>query len=112
MACPNRNRHRPRTLAFRCTDEEFDIIDNRIKVTGEVKGDYLREVVLNGKVNINVGKFRSDKLALELRNIIRELQNAIQNIDEKEIIEVINRNQIMFKTIYDIILQDEFSPSE
>jgi hypothetical protein len=112
MACPNRNRHRPRTLAFRCTDEEFDIIDKRIKVTGEVKGDYLREVVLNGKVNINVGKFRSDKLALELRNIIRELQNAIQHIDEKEIIEVINRNQIMFKIIYEIILQDEFSPSE
>jgi len=46
MACPNRNRNRPRTLAFRCTDEEFEIIDKRIKVTGEVKGDYLREVVL------------------------------------------------------------------
>jgi hypothetical protein len=106
MACPNRNRHRSRTLAFRCTDEEFEIIDKRVKVTGEIKGDYLREVVLNGEVHISVGKFKSDKLALELRNLIRELERIIQLNGAEEIVEVINKNQIMFKEMYEIVTKD------
>lgn len=106
MACPNRNRHRPRTLAFRCTDEEFDIIDKRVKVTGEVKGDYLREVVLNGEVNIKVGKFKSDKLALELRNINRNLKTALETNGADDIVEIINKNQIMFKEMYEMITKE------
>lgn len=106
MACPNRNRHRPRTLAFRCTDEEFEIIDKRVKVTGEVKGDYLREVVLNGEVHINVGKFKSDKLALELRNINRNLKTTLETNVADDIVEMINKNQIMFKEMYELITQN------
>lgn len=34
MACPNRNRERPRTIAFRCTDEEFETIEKRKKNKG------------------------------------------------------------------------------
>jgi len=48
MACPNRNRKRPRTVAFRLTDEEFLRLDQRVKITGEVKGDYLRTMALEG----------------------------------------------------------------
>ena len=106
MACPNRNRHRPRTLAFRCTDEEFEIIDKRIKVTGEIKGDYLRDAVLNAEVHISVGKFKSDKLALEIRNITRELQNALQSNITEEIAEVIDKNQIMFKELYELVTKE------
>lgn len=106
MACPNRNRHRPRTLAFRCTDEEFEIIDKRVRVTGEVKGDYLREVVLSGEVHINVGKFKSDKLALELRNINRNLESALAADITEKIENVIRLNQIMFEEIYNLVIKE------
>ena len=106
MACPNINRHRPRTLAFRCTDEEFETIDKRIKVTGEVKGDYLREAVLNAEVHIIVGKFKSDKLALEIRNMNKSLESALQVNDVEEIKSIIESNQIMFKEIYDLVIKN------
>ncbi|MBN2834025.1 MAG: hypothetical protein JXR48_03565 [Candidatus Delongbacteria bacterium] len=106
MDCPNRNRERPRTLAFRCTDEEFETIDKRIKVTGEVKGDYLREAVLNAEVHINVGKFKSDKLALEIRNITRELHNALNSTVSEEIAKIIIENQIMFKEMYKLVVKE------
>lgn len=106
MACPNRNRNRPRTLAFRCTDEEFEIIDKRVRATGEVKGDYLREVVLSGEVHINVGKFKSDKLALELRNINRNFEAALELNNSEDIDNLIRMNQIMFKELYDLVTKE------
>ena len=48
-------------------------IDKRIKLTGEVKGDYLRDAILNAEIHDNVGKFMSNRIALETRNIMREL---------------------------------------
>ena len=56
MACPNKNRERSRTVAFRLTEEEFLRLEQRIVVTGEVKGDYLRAMALEGEINIFVGK--------------------------------------------------------
>lgn len=106
MACPNRNRHRPRTLAFRCTDDEFETIDKRVRVTGEVKGDYLREVVLSGEVHINVGKFKSDKLALELRNINRNFETALELNNSEAIDNLIRKNQIMFKELYNLVIKE------
>lgn len=41
--------------------------------TGEAKGNCLLKVVLFSEIYINVGKFKSNKLALELRNINRNL---------------------------------------
>lgn len=107
MACPNRNRNRPRTLAFRCTDEEFEIIDKRIKVTGEVKGDYLREAVLSGVVNISVGKYKSDKLALALKNLTRELVR-IRDSDIDEPVDVtINECLYMLKEMHLLVVPEK-----
>lgn len=65
MACPNKNRYRPKTIAFRVTEEDISIVQ-RVKITGEVKGDYLRSMALNGDIKIAVGKFKIDKLALAI----------------------------------------------
>ncbi len=103
MTCPNKNRHRPRTVAFRLTDEEFVTLDQRVKITGEVKGDYLREIALNGEVNINVGKFKSDKLALALSNLTKELQTTLEKGIEYNLIEKLNECQIMIKEMYALV---------
>lgn len=107
MACPNRNRNRPRTLAFRCTDEEFEIIDKRIKVTGEVKGDYLREVVLSGEVHINVGKFKSDKLALALKNLTRELVRIRDTDIDEPLDATINECLNLLKEMHHLVVSEK-----
>ena len=103
MACPNRNRHRPRTVAFRLTDEEFLRLEQRVKITGEVKGDYLRVMALTGEVNINVGKFRSDKLALAIMNLAREIHNAIDLGMEGKVMEMIEESVILLEEILNIV---------
>ncbi len=107
MACPNRNRQRPRTIAFRCTDEEFEIIDQRIKVTGEIKGDYLREVVLKGEVQISVGKFKSDKLAFAIKNLTEELERVIEEKSEDEFKRLLNEIHIMLKEMYPLVVTEK-----
>lgn len=107
MACPNRNRHRPRTVAFRLTDDEFVRIEQRVKVTGEVKGDFLREVVLNGEVHISIGKFKSDKLALALKNLINELEMIMQRGIERELENKINESYIMVQEMYKLMIIEE-----
>lgn len=103
MACPNKNRHRPRTVAFRLTDEEFMRLDQRVKVTGEVKGDYLREIALNGEIKINVGKFKSDKLALVLKRLTVELNDAMLNGDDEELKLRVVESVILIEEIYEMM---------
>lgn len=105
MACPNKNRHRPRTVAFRLTDEEFMRLDQRVKVTGEVKGDYLREIALNGEIKINVGKFKSDKLALYLKRLSTELYDATFNRDDEELKVRVVESMFIIEEIYKLMLK-------
>lgn len=98
MTCPNKNRHRARTVAFRLTDEEFLRLDQRVKVTGEVKGDYLRAMALEGEINIRVGKYKSDKLALAVKILSEELKKAMIN-QEEEIIGIVRESQILIEEL-------------
>ncbi len=109
MACPNKNRHRPRTVAFRLTDEEFMRLEQRVKVTGEVKGDYLREIALNGEIKINVGKFKSDKLALAIKGFTNEIQKFANGGLESEIMEVIEESNKLLHELYMLVQGESFS---
>lgn len=71
----NENRHRRRTVAFRVSDEEFRQIDTRITLSGLPRGEYVRRAILAGKLYVNAGKFQSDRLALELKLLRKEIEN-------------------------------------
>lgn len=103
MACPNRNRHRPRTVAFRLTDDEFVRIEQRIKVTGEVKGDFLREMALNGEIKVNVGKYKSDKLALAIRRLPEQIKHSLEYHDEKELLKHTFETKILLEELLDLM---------
>lgn len=107
MACPNKNRHRPKTVAFRVTEEEDLRIVQRVKITGEVKGDYLRSMALNGEINISVGKFKSDKLALAMKNLNRDLQRVIGENSEDDLKRLLDEIQIMLKEIYPLVMPEK-----
>lgn len=103
MACPNRNRHRPRTVAFRLTDDEFVRIEQRVKVTGEVKGDFLREIALNGEIKINVGKYKSDKLALAIRRLTEQLKHSLEYHNEKELVKQTFETKVLLEELLSLV---------
>ncbi len=105
MACPNRNRKRPRTVAFRLTDEEFMRLDQRVKITGEVKGDYLRAMALTGEINIGVGKYQSDKLALELKKLTNGLDKVIEKNYEKDIYGIVTEIKLLFEELHKLVTE-------
>jgi len=107
MACPNENRERPRTVAFRVTNEEFNRIEERVTVTGEVKGDYLRAMALEGGINIFVGKYKSDKLALEFRKMRRSMEEALANVDLNYYSETIDSIRILLEELKSVVETNE-----
>ena len=107
MACPNKNRYRPRTVAFRLTDEEFIKIEQRVKITGEVKGDFLRAMALNGKITINVGKYKSDKLALAIKKLSEVLRNFLKVEIEEDISNKILETNLLLKELQKLMTVDK-----
>lgn len=74
-------------------------LDQRVKITGEVKGDYLRAMALEGVINISVGKYESDKLAMEIKKLKEELKRAIDDGSDMIMVSV-RKCQIMIDEIY------------
>jgi hypothetical protein len=107
MACPNKNRYRPKTIAFRVTEDEDIRIVQRVKITGEVKGDYLRSMALNGDINITVGKFKSDKLALAIKKLSEVLRDSLNAGIEEEISNKILETNILLDELQKLMTADK-----
>lgn len=107
MPCPNENRHRPKTVAFRVSDEEDLRIEQRVIITGETKGDFLRSMALNGEININVGKYKSDKLALAIKNLSKELNRFVVEKNVPEMITKVLESQVLIEELYAMVFDDE-----
>lgn len=66
-------RKRNQTLCFRATPEERVQIEARIRVSGLEKGDYYRQSLLNQRIEIVAGKYQSDRLAVELKWLRKQI---------------------------------------
>lgn len=69
-------RVRNKTVSFRLTPEEYRQMEERIKVTGLPKNEFMIRSVLEQHISIRVGKFESDRLSLEIRRLRDVLENA------------------------------------
>lgn len=74
---------RTATMCFRVTPKEKEALEARFKICGIPKGDYIRESLLNQKINITAGKFHSDRLAVE----IKKLREVLETCEEDETVE-------------------------
>ena len=81
MARKNENRVRSKTVSFYVTPLEHTELMARIKVSGMPKGEYFIQSLLHQKIEIYVGKYQSDRLALELKKL-RENLETITDIDD------------------------------
>ena len=84
MARKNENRTRSKTVSFYVTPLEHTEIMARIKVTGMPKGEYFIQSLLHQKICISVGKYQSDRLALEMKKLREALEtiSAIEDIED------------------------------
>ncbi len=90
------NRVRSKTINFHVTPDEYDEINARITLSGMPKAEYFIKSVLHQKIEISVGKYRSDRLALE----IKKMRTALENTDETEVIvEILKQCKELLKQI-------------
>lgn len=83
MARKDENRTRKKTVSFYVTEDEYRQIQARIKITGMPKGEYFIQSLIHQKICISVGKYKSDRLSLEIKKL-RETLSEVSVTDEIE----------------------------
>ena len=74
-------RARDRTVTFRLTPEEYRQMEERIKITGLAKNEFMIRSMLEQRIEIRVGKFESDRLSLEVRRL-KDVLNSVEVPEE------------------------------
>src|SRR5699024_2474285 len=80
-----KNRKRNRILNFRVSEEEYDLINKKIAISGLKKQDYFLQMLLNHEVNI-INDYRlSDNIAKEIFQLAKVIKKFGKlNDDEAE----------------------------
>lgn len=76
MSKKNVMRKRNKTLAFRLSNDEYNLIQAKIKISGMNKGQFILNSLINQNITISGGKFQSDRLAIELNKLSCSLENT------------------------------------
>ena len=80
MSCENKDRKRNLILNFRVSEEELRLIDAKVAISGQAKGDYFIRMLYGETVVIRAGKYQSDRLAVELK----KLRTALEKVSDLE----------------------------
>lgn len=99
MSGLDHNRKRNQTICFRATPEERKEIEARIKVSGMPKGEYCRQSLLNQKIEINAGKYQSDRLSIE----IKRLRELTEQIPQEQFQDLLQEMKILLKQLISIL---------
>lgn len=99
MSGSDHNRKRNQTICFRATLEERKAIEARIKVSGMPKGEYCRQSLLHQKIEINAGKYQSDRLSIE----IKRLRELTEQIPQEQFQDLLQEIKISLKQLISIL---------
>lgn len=99
MSGSDHNRKRNQTICFRATLEERKAIEARIKVSGMPKGEYCRQSLLHQKIEINAGKYQSDRLSIE----IKRLRELTEQIPQEQFQDLLQEIKILLKQLINIL---------
>ena len=80
----NKNRKRPKTIAFHVSNEEKIAIETRINVSGLQKSEFYIASCLDKKLEVIGGKFGSDRLSVQLENMNVFLRDAERIYDKNQ----------------------------
>lgn len=76
----DQNRKRNKTVSFWLSPEEYRQMQERIKVSGLSKSEFMIRSMLEQRIEIRVGKYESDRLSLE----VRRLKDALMAVEVSE----------------------------
>lgn len=76
-------RERHNTIAFWLNDEEKQLVEARIEVSGMPKGDFYRAAVLGEEINLVGGRYKSDRLAKVLERLSNQIEAGDVNAYEE-----------------------------
>lgn len=99
MSGSDHNRKRNQTICFRATLEERKAIEARIKISGMPKGEYCRQSLLHQKIEINAGKYQSDRLSIE----IKRLRELTEQIPQEQFQDLLQEIKILLKQLINIL---------
>ena len=80
MGYQDHNRIRSKAVTFNLSPEEYRQMEERIKLTGLSKVEFIIRSMLEQRIEIRVGKFESDRLSLE----VRRLKDALNRVPTPE----------------------------
>ena len=69
-------RARSKTVSFWMSPEEYRQMQERIRITGLAKNEFMIRSMLESRIEIRAGKFASDRLSLEVRRLRESLTAA------------------------------------
>lgn len=69
-------RTRNQTISFRATPEERAHLEARIKLSGMQKREYFMASLLHQPIKIAVGKYKSDRLGMEIRKLSERFETV------------------------------------
>lgn len=100
----NKNRKHPNTIAFHVSNEEKIAIETRINVSGLPKSEFYISSSLDKKLEVIGGKFRSDRLSVQLENMNVFLRNTeeIYNQNQKIIIDYTEEIGVITKRLNEL----------
>ena len=91
----NENRKRDNKIAFYLSDEELDLIEEKLNHTNYTsRSDFIRENLLNNIILVNDYKY--------LRDLVGEINKIGVNINQ--IARVVNTNQSIYKEHIEVLL--------
>ncbi len=103
----DKNRFRNKTISFRMSPEERRKLEAKITVSGLSKGDYFRKMLLDGEIIIRVGKYESDRLSLEIKNLRNRLNEYMLIKNELETKELLKDCLALIYTLNETMSRKE-----
>ncbi len=103
----NKNRKRNQTICFRASVEERRCIESRIIASGLPKGEYYRQSLMHQRIEINIGKYESDMLALAMRKLHRQINEAKDLSDVEELKELIQKSNALWNELIRILSEQK-----
>lgn len=92
----DKNRKRNCTVAFRMTEMERNLLDEKVKLSGRLKQEYLTEAVLNHEV-----RFVGDRQVFNtLKDNLKRIERELKEIDMA--FEIEEKDTYILKTILEM----------
>lgn len=102
MSGLDHDRYRNKTISFRVSPEEDQLIQARFKVSGLGKAAFIRRSILDCNINITAGRYQSDRLSLEVKRLRDEL-SRLPLSETNSVENLLNEIQALLKVLQSVI---------